>query len=74
MTPAQKFRANKHERDVQRRMIELEAEPRDGYANDTKKANLEAVRRLIAAGIREAVETTTDAEGRVEIRHRLVRI
>lgn len=75
MTPEQraKFIAQKHEKAVRNRMIEMKDETRDGYADETNRSNLEAVRRLIAEGARETVETTTDAKGRVEIRHRLVR-
>jgi len=68
-----KLAAARHERAVRARMVELRNETRDGWAGETNRSNLEAVRRLIAEGVREAVETTTDAKGRVEIRHRLVR-
>jgi arabinogalactan endo-1,4-beta-galactosidase len=68
-----KFFEQRHERAVRNRMVELRNETRDGWATPANRSNFEAVRRLIAEGVREAVETTTDAKGRVEIRHRLVR-
>jgi arabinogalactan endo-1,4-beta-galactosidase len=75
MTPekAALWHAQKHERAVQKRMIELRNETRDGWATPANRSNFEAVQRLIAEGVREVVETSTDAKGRVETRHRLVR-